>query len=485
MSLVSLQFALFFTVVLIVYYAIPHRFRWGWLLFAGYVFYASWNLLYVPLLLFVTLLFYWTGQRIRTTEDANRRRTYLIFGVAISLAILFLFQYVNFFTASQVVSLAVPIGISFYTFMGIGYLVDTFRTPPLDLIERGSGGEDFRFFALFIAFFPTLTSGPIERARHLIPQFESQKTFDEPRTIAALRLILWGVFKKLVIADRLAIYVNAVYDQPQEHTGITLILATVFYAFQIYADFSAYTDVAVGVAKLLGFDLIENFRQSYFAQSVRDFWQRWHISLSTWIRDYMFMPLSRNSLRRTKGKYPRLIQGLSNLIVMVLVGLWHGPSWTFVIWGALHGLYLSVESMMGARVKVLKPTTTRDRVIVGARVLFTFVLVTFAWIFFRASSLDDAGYILTHLFDFNTGLQSVTAPFSAGVLGAEREFLLSIGLIGLLLFIDWIDANRGWLNALGGQRTPVRWAVYYALGAAILFSTIYGFNAQEFIYFQF
>jgi alginate O-acetyltransferase complex protein AlgI len=235
----------------------------------------------------------------------------------------------------------------------------------------------------------------------------------------------------------------------------------------------------------LGFDLIENFRQPYFAQSMRDFWQRWHISLSTWIRDYMFMPLSRNTLRRTKGKYPRLIQGLSNLIVMVLVGLWHGPSWTFVIWGALHGLYLSIESMIGARVKVPKATTTRDRVIVVARVLFTFVLVTFAWIFFRASSLDEAGYILTHLFDFSTGFQNVTAPFGTGVLGAEREFVLSIGLIVLLLFADWIDANRGWLNALGGQRTPVRWAVYYALGAAILFSTIYGFNAQEFIYFQF
>lgn len=485
MSLVSLEFALFFTVVLIVYYAIPHRFRWGWLLLAGYVFYASWNLIYVPLLLAVTVLFYWTGQQIADSENAARRRNLLIFGITVSLAILFLFQYVNFFTASEVVSLVVPIGISFYTFAGIGYLVDVFRSPPLYQVERGLGGEDFRFFALFLAFFPTLSSGPIERAGRLIPQFQTEKTFDESRSVAALRLILWGVFKKLVIADRLAIYVNTVYNQPQDYSGVTLIMATIFYAFQIYADFSAYTDVAVGVAKLLGIDIIENFRQPYFAQSIRDFWQRWHISLSTWIRDYLFMPLSRNTLRRTKGKYPRLIQGASNLIVMVLVGLWHGPSWTFVIWGALHGLYLSVESVVGVRVKVPKVTTPQQRFIVIGRTLLTFALVCFAWIFFRASSLDDAGYIIAHLFDFSDRFANLIQPFESGILGTEREFALSIGLILLLLAADWLDQNRGLLPTLATQRAPVRWAVYYALGAAILFSMIYGFNAQEFIYFQF
>jgi alginate O-acetyltransferase complex protein AlgI len=470
MSLVSFEFAIFFTVVLIGYYAIPHRLRWGWLLLAGYVFYASWHLIYVPLLVFTTAYFYLIGLRIAASKTPAARRNQLLFGVLLSLTILFLFQYFNF--------LPVPIGISFYTFMGIGYLVDVFRKQLNPETHPG-------FFGLFLAFFPTLTSGPIERAGRMLPQFRTVKHFDEDRSVAAFRLILWGVFKKLVIADRLAIYVNAVYDQPQTYTGLPLLIATVFYAFQIYADFSAYSDVAVGVARLLGFDLIENFKQPYIAQSVRDFWQRWHISLSTWIRDYMFMPLSRNTLRRTGGKYPRLIQGASNFIVMVLVGLWHGPTWTFVIWGALHGLYMSVESVIGARVKIPKATTPQQRLLVIGRMLLTFALVCVAWVFFRAASLSDAGYILTHLLDFRTGFTDLMQPFSVGLLGAEREFALSLALILLLLAADWLDMNRGLLSTLSQQRTPVRWAIYYALGGAILFSTIYGFNAQEFIYFQF
>jgi alginate O-acetyltransferase complex protein AlgI len=500
MSIISIPFALFFLVVLALYYWLPHRLRIGVLLVAGYVFYASWHWFYVPLLAGITALFYFSGRRIAAAQTNAGKRAALIFGVAASVITLFAFQYVNFFSqsvgAGNISSLIVPLGISFYTFAGIGYLADVFRAQlePETRLDR---------FATFIAFFPTLTSGPIERAGHLIPQLDqqvngrtaktegdsdtapdttrNQRTFDEARATEALRLILWGAFKKLVIADRLAIYVNAVYDAPTQHNGVVLLIATLFYAFQLYADFSGYTDVVIGIARLLGIDLLENFRQPYYAMSIRDFWNRWHISLSTWIRDYLFMPLSRNSLRRSKGKYPRAIQAGANFIVMLLVGLWHGPSWTFVVWGALHGLYLSVESLLGLRVRNPRaPLSTKV-----VRTLLTFVLVTFAWVFFRANSLSDAGYIISHFADWNVGFTSVFTPFEAGVLLPATEFWLSVILIILLLFADAVDFRRGLLTAWSQQHWVVRWATYYAAGAAILFAFVYGVTTQPFIYAQF
>jgi alginate O-acetyltransferase complex protein AlgI len=493
MSIISIPFALFFLIVLALYYWLPHRLRIGVLLLAGYVFYASWHWIYIPLLAGITALFYLTGWRIESAQTPLGKRAALIFGVLTSVIILFAFQYVNFFSqsvgAGSISSLIVPLGISFYTFAGIGYLADVFRAqiPAEKRPDR---------FATFIAFFPTLTAGPIERAGHLIPQFDQQtsadaqsttdtetkrRKFAETRATEALRLILWGIFKKLVIADRLAIYVNAVYNAPDQHNGVILLIATLFYAFQLYADFSGYTDVAVGVARLLGIDLLENFRQPYFAMSIRDFWNRWHISLSTWIRDYMFMPLSRNSLRRTKGKYPRAIQATVNFIVMVLVGLWHGPSWTFVVWGALHGLYLSVESLLGLRVR--NPRAPLGTKIL--RTLLTFLLVTFAWVFFRANSLSDAGYIITHFTNWGGGFENVFLPFDSAVLLPATEFWLSMVLIALLLFADAVDFRRGMLAAWSQQHWIVRWGAYYALGAAILFAFVYGASTQPFIYAQF
>lgn len=487
MSLVSPQFALFFAVFLLLYFRVPQRYRLFLLLAAGYLFYASWNIVYVPLLAFTTAYFYLIGQRIQAAQSPAGKRNWLTFGIVLNLTILFFFQYFEFFSGTSI-NLPVPIGISFYSFAGIGYLIDLFRgtyPPPAD-DQTPATDNPLSGFSLFMAFFPTLTSGPIERAGRLIPQFFKDVVFDEARTVAAFRLILWGVFKKLVIADRLAIYVNAVYDQPQSQPGVILLIATLFYTFQLYADFSAYSDVAVGVAKLLGIDIIMNFKQPYFAMSVRDFWNRWHISLSTWIRDYMFMPLSRTLLRRFKGKYPRQIQGISNLIVMILVGLWHGPSWTFVMWGTLHGLYMSLESVLNWRVSIPKPNSPQQRFTKYSRTLLTFILVMIAWIFFRANSMTDAVYVLTHLLDFSAGVGDITAPFvEHGILGANREFALSIGLIILLLAADWLDQQRGLLATVAGQHLVIRWALYYLLGAAILFSFVYGASTQEFIYFRF
>ncbi|MCU0497822.1 MAG: MBOAT family protein [Anaerolineae bacterium] len=478
MSPVSLEFGLFCAVVIALYYRVWPSHRWAVLLLAGWFFYATWHLFYVPLLIAISGLFYFCGRRIDEASTPIGARVALIGGVITSLAILVVFQYSHFFASAIVTDtftrIIVPIGISFYTFQGIGYLGDVFRKviPP----ER-----DPRYFMTFIAFFPILTSGPIERGAHLIPQLRAETRFDPVIAISALRLILWGVFKKLVIADRLAIYVNAVYDQPQAYSGAVLLIATLFYTVQIYADFSGYTDIARGVARLFGIDLFENFRQPYFAMSIRDFWTRWHISLSTWIRELMFMPLSRTLLRRSGGRYSRAIQAVSNLIVMTLVGLWHGPSWTFVIWGALHGVYMSVESLLNWRVKLVKISTPRQQIERVGRVILTLILVMIAWVFFRAKSLADAGYILTHWIAPSNG--DLTQPFTGGLLPNGVEFALAIGLIGVLIISDLIGPTL--LERFGRLGWVIRWAVYYGFGMAILFASLYGAGSAQFIYFQF
>jgi alginate O-acetyltransferase complex protein AlgI len=284
-----------------------------------------------------------------------------------------------------------------------------------------------------------------------------------------LRLILWGAFKKIVIADRLAIYVNTVYTAPHEYSGLPLIIATVFFAFQIYGDFSAYSDIAIGTAKILGFDLMLNFRQPFFAQSVREFWARWHISLSTWFRDYLYIPLG-----GSRVPFPRYLLNL--IIVFVVSGLWHGASWTFVIWGALHGLYVVAEA-------ILSRLNLSLRLPALLKIGITFALVVFAFLFFRANSLADAQYIVAHLFAF-TG-QSLSAPLAEGLLGAQTEFILCWALIGLLLLVDYGIARLGFDRLWTASPGVVRWVAYYVAGAAVIFSGLYGIGAQKFIYFQF
>jgi D-alanyl-lipoteichoic acid acyltransferase DltB (MBOAT superfamily) len=323
--------------------------------------------------------------------------------------------------------------------------------------------------AAFVAFFPQLVAGPIERAPHFLPQFRRRVTFDSARAGAGLRLILWGAFKKIVIADRLAIYVNTVYTTPSDYSGLPLILATVFFGFQIYCDFSAYSDIAIGTAQILGFDLMENFRQPYFAKSAREFWARWHISLSTWFRDYLYIPLGGNRV-----PFPRYLLNL--MLVFVVSGLWHGANWTFVIWGGLHGLYVVGEALIQRRALIIRFPSV-------IKVLITFALVTFAWIFFRANNFADANYIVSHLFAFRD--TPLTEPFAGGLLGARVEFSLSLALIGLLLVVDGLIARYGFERLFRAVPGTLRWATYYAAGAAVIFSGLYGIGAQQFIYFKF
>jgi D-alanyl-lipoteichoic acid acyltransferase DltB (MBOAT superfamily) len=492
MSFVSVEFIVFFAVAIPLYFIFPHRLRWLFLLIASYFFYAYWNAAYILLIVFTTLVDYGAARLIDQTDlgRPGRRRLYLAASLAVNLGVLFTFKYFNFFNTSLAAALnplgiaytpsplqlILPLGISFYTFQSMAYTIDVYRGQVK--AERHLG-----IFAAYVAFFPQLVAGPIERAGRMLPQFRQMVTFDERRVVEGFRLILWGFFKKVVIADRLAVYVNSVYNQPHSYSGWTLILATVFFAFQIYCDFSGYSDIALGTARVIGFKLVQNFRQPYFAESVRDFWRRWHISLSTWFRDYLYIPLG--------GNRAALSRGLLNLmIVFVVSGLWHGASWTFVIWGALHGLYIVVETLLARRRVSTAETGLGNRLL---RIGITFGLVCFAWIFFRANSLPDAQYIVSHLLDFSRGLHGLTAPFNIRErLGtslevvAMAEMAVTFLLLATLLVVDGFDARRGLVQGVEGWSPRLRWAAYYALTIAIGLSLlIYGQAAQEFIYFQF
>ncbi len=482
MTFISPEYVVFFCVVIPLYFLTPQRFRWLLLVVVSYLFYAVGQAQYVFLILLTTAVDYTAARMIAGSGHPLRRRAFLAVSLGMNLGVLFLFKYFNFFNASLhqaaeaaginyetgLLSLALPVGISFYTFQSMAYTIDVYK-------RKIEPERHFGTFAAFVAFFPQLVAGPIERGAHMLPQFHVEHRFDPERAVEGLRLMLWGFFKKVVIADRLAIYVNAVYNDVHTYSGWPLIVATVFFAFQIYCDFSGYTDIARGTAKIMGFDLMLNFRQPYFAQSVRDFWGRWHISLSTWFRDYVYIPLggSRVPLPRT----------LLNLFIVFLVsGLWHGASWTFVIWGALHGLYVVVEAWLRHHNRALLPKEPA-RLTALVRIVGTFVLVTFAWIFFRANTLADASYVVSGLFRFDNS--SIFAPFAGGLLGMETEFWLSLVLIALLLAVDLVIEKWGFERLFQVSPSLVRWLIYYGTAAAVIISGAYGTGAPQFIYFKF
>ncbi len=478
----SFEYAVFFLAVVSLYFAIPYRFRWLLLLAASYYFYAAWRAEYLILIIISTLIDYGVGLGLGRARRQSTRRLLLVTSLSANLGILFLFKYFNLFngslrSAADLLALngfnvpynvpdltwLLPVGISFYTFQSMSYSIDVFRGEQQP--ERHLG-----IFALYVAFFPQLVAGPIERSTQLLPQFYEKFVFDSERISSGLRLIAWGLFKKVVIADRLAFFVNSVYNSPGEQSGAALIVATYFFAFQILCDFSGYSDIAIGSARVLGFDLMQNFRRPYLSLSIAEFWRRWHISLSTWFRDYLYIPIGGNRVSGARWAF-------NILVVFVISGLWHGAAWTFVIWGALHGLYL----LTGAAL---------HRFTRGASVLFgwlwrtlcllvTFHAVCFAWIFFRANSLADAQYIIGHLFT-NLDFRGYV-----GALGTAEsvEFLLSLGLILFLVGVQIAEETVGVATRFPRLPASVRWGIYYA-GAMLIF--LLGVRGNEaFIYFQF
>ncbi|MDZ4858689.1 MAG: MBOAT family O-acyltransferase [Candidatus Hydrogenedentes bacterium] len=478
----SLHFAAFFPVVVCAYFLLPHRLRWMLLLAASYYFYGSWSWKYLALLLLTTSVDWFAGVRMGATTHTGRRRAWLITSLVCNLGVLFAFKYYNFFVDSaqlaaaalglsipvSVIEVLLPVGISFYTFQSISYTVDVYRgtTAPQ---------RHFGKFALFVAFFPQLVAGPIERSWHLMPQIDIHKRFDWNRIRSGVLLMLAGFFKKIVIADRLAIYVDAVYNDPAAYEGWPIVIATYLFAFQIFCDFSGYSDIAIGSARVLGFDLMKNFQRPYFATSVTDFWHRWHISLSTWMRDYLYIPLGGNRVA------PRRVY-FNLFIVFVLSGLWHGAHWKFIWWGALHGLYICAGRYF--------PTSRRTLItrVIGTeasplrrvfQVIVTFHLVLFAWMFFRANSVTDV-YVLIVRAASGLGASASTIfdPLPATELGIAIVALCLLEAVHLLQERGIHIEER-----LVALPRPARWAIYYSLAFTVLF---FGkFTSQQFIYFQF
>lgn len=473
----SFTYIVFLIVAIGVYFLVEHRWR-IWLLLAGsYFFYMCWEWKYAFLIAVQTLIHYLCGLYLQWERHPRRRQCALATAVAVSLGMLSYYKYSNFFIGSLErmaaglglhwvlphLSIILPVGISFYCFQALGYTIDVYRgTVPAE--------RHLSRFALYVAFFPQLVAGPIERAGHLLVQFRKRNNPDLTRFVSGSKLIVWGLFKKVVIADRLAFYVDRVYGNPDVYSGTTLLLATYFFAFQIYCDFSGYSDIAVGSARIFGYDLMQNFNLPYFATSVSDFWKRWHISLSTWFRDYVYVPLGGNRVSTLRWCF-------NIAVVFLLSGLWHGANWTFVAWGGIHGGYYLAEQMWRrhARGPVLERVMPAPAARV-VRILLVFHLVLLAWVFFRAASLSQAGMILTRI---------ATDLGGAPYLGPSQfTTLVSILLLGMLLLYQYMQAQGLTSLYVGRSRLPlpVRFTGYAGM---ILGMALLAVPSNKFIYFQF
>jgi len=486
----SLEFLTFFLLVVAGYFVSPPRSRWVWLLAASIYFYTAWApglgilLVLATFIVYILAILIASDADVRGTTVQARRKAFLVLGIVLNLGMLAAFKYFGFFNDTlrsiferlgftynvRAYQSLLPIGISFYAFQTLSYLIDVYRGQ----IEPE---RHFGMLALFVSFFPQLVSGPIERAGHLLPQLYEEHHLSASDLSSGLRLMLWGMFKKVVVADRLGVYVDAVYNSPADHRGLPVILATCFFAVQLYCDFSGYMDIALGAARTMGYDLMANFRQPYAASSIADFWRRWHITLTSWFRDYLYIPLGGN-------RVPRWRWYANVMIVFVLSGLWHGASWTFVLWGGLHGLYYLLEVWTrGARdraAQVFHLDKPAVRTAIGTVV--TLGLVCFAWLFFRANSVSDAFLLLRNMAQLGAST-GILAPWTDVVARPGLEMAFMLGLIALLAALHVLrEHNRRVLLSIG-QREWVRWVVYLLLALAILNLGVA--RQTPFVYLQF
>ena len=474
----SLSFAIFLPIVFVIYWALPHKFRWIVLFISSYYFYMSWNVKYVFLIFITTFVSYLTALLIEKTEDKTKRKLFLIAAGVISFGILFFFKYFNFFQENVVaffqmfaiqlhpttLQLLLPVGISFYTFQTFSYVIDVYRG---DVPAE----RHFGIYATFITFFPQLVAGPIERTSNLLPQIKKEHFFNYEKAAYGMRLMVWGFFKKLVVADVLAVYVDRIFDTLYTRAGFSLVLAVLFFTVQIYCDFSGYSDIAIGCAKLLDIDLMQNFKSPYFSDSIKEFWCRWHISLSTWFRDYVYIPLGGNR----KGKLRTHI----NLIITFLAsGLWHGANWTYIIWGLIHGVSQVLE-------KILIPKKSRKKFTFAwaLRVLLVFIFCAFTWIFFRAENFKDCIYIIKYLF---LGIENPVNYIKNGFLAMilTRPAMITVGIsLALLAIYDFFSLKMDVIEWVGKQKVVIRYAIYLAMLIIIMLWKASGEAA--FVYFQF
>jgi D-alanyl-lipoteichoic acid acyltransferase DltB (MBOAT superfamily) len=465
----SLQFIFFFIVVTLAYFSLPHRGRVWLLLLASCYFYAVFQPIYI-LILFVTIVVdYFAGIWI-AEASGNKRKWLLIISLISNIGFLAYFKYYNFFieninnvyfrlgseTHLELLKILLPIGLSFHTFQAMSYTIEVYR-------GNQKAEKDFSIYALYVMFYPQLVAGPIERPQNLLWQFHSSFKYDFENLKEGLMRMAWGMFKKVVIADRLSMVVDYCYDNPQNHNGLTLLVATLFFTFQIYCDFSGYSDIAIGAARVMGFKLMENFDAPYFSKSISEFWRRWHISLSGWFRDYLYIPLGGNRV----GEFRRYF---NVFFVFMMSGFWHGAAWTFIIWGALHGIYLVLAQIRDKYFKFPFNKVFSENLINGFNLVFTFVLVMFTWVFFRAKGFTNSMVIFQKIFNFSN-YDSIATPLNT------NEMIFCWVLILILLLKDKL------MMKISIQKTPQFYLKFVGLLLLCYFLGV--FSSNQFIYFQF
>lgn len=484
----SFEFFVFLPIIFLIYwFAIENNEKAQnvLLLISSYIFYGWWDWRFLLLIAGSSLVDFFVAKKIDKIEDLRKRKILLWVSLSVNLGSLAFFKYCNFFIDSWVnvsnsigldmnpysLAIILPVGISFYTFQTMSYTIDVYRR------DLKAENNPIVFFA-YVSFFPQLVAGPIERATRLLPQFNRKRVVDGAMLSDGLRQILWGLFKKVVIADTCATYVNQIFDHSAEFSAISLLLGAFFFAFQIYGDFSGYSDIALGISKLFGFELMTNFKTPYFSRDIAEFWRRWHISLSTWFKDYVYIPLG--------GSKGGLLQNVMNtFIIFIVSGFWHGANWTFVFWGGINALYFLPLLLRGNNRKYLSVVASdslfppfRELVQMGG----TFVMVTFTWVFFRADSISDAFKYLSRI------IQPSAWFFSREELESYTNYsisslLISILFIGFMLVMEWLHRDDRHTFTLEAFSKPVRWVVYaITLSIILLFGT---YEKTEFIYFQF
>ena len=474
----SIDFAIFLPVVFLIYWFVVSKnlkLQNAFLLIASYFFYGWWDWRFLSLIFFSSLVDYSVGLAMDKQEKINTRKLLLALSIIVNIGFLGFFKYYNFFVDNFIdafslmgqsikpglLSIILPVGISFYTFQTLSYTIDIYRRklePTKDIVA---------FFA-FVSFFPQLVAGPIERASNLLPQFYNKRVFDLAKASDGMRQILWGLFKKIVIADNCAFYANDIFTNYQDYSGSTLVLGAFFFALQIYGDFSGYSDIAIGTARLFGINLMRNFAFPYFSRDIAEFWRRWHISLSTWFRDYLYIPLG-----GSRGSKLNVIRNI--FIIFIVSGFWHGANWTFLAWGFLHALYFLPLMLQNVNRKNLD-VTAAHRYLPNIRellnILITFSMVTFAWIFFRAESI-------AHAFDYISGI------FNSSIINFPDKFPINIlALVFILIVVEWMQRRKQHGLEIDAYKIPliVRWLIYYAV---VLLIIIFNGEQQDFIYFQF
>ncbi|KAA0989881.1 MBOAT family O-acyltransferase [Dyadobacter aurulentus] len=478
----SIHFALFLPIVFFIHWFIAKenlKLQNIVLLFASYFFYSCWDWRFMLLLVFSTLLDYFTGIKIHEASNHKSKKFWLWLSISINLGFLGIFKYYNFFADSfadglallgfranfETLQIILPIGISFYTFHGLSYVIDIYK-------GRFEPERNFVPYSLFVSFFPLLVAGPIERGTHLLPQLTKARKFNSSKAIDGLRQILWGLFKKIVIADNCAEYANTIFNNSDAYSGSTLVVGALFFTFQIYCDFSGYSDIALGTARLFGIDLLRNFAFPYFSRDIAEFWRRWHISLSSWFKDYLYIPLG-----GSKGSTWMKVR--NTFIIFLVSGFWHGANWTFIVWGVLNAIYILPSIIFNTNRNNLD-IVAKGRLFPTLREFFaiisTFALTVLAWIFFRANNVSHAFNYIAEI--FSTSL--FTVPSFAG----DKKSLVTTILLGLFVLIEWQGREEKYaIEKLGTTWIkPVRWGFYYSVVILIFLFT--GEN-QTFIYFQF